>query len=377
LGVNSGNQPVDQIKKENVMPWSNWKTEDIGIKVLGAPAISSWKEGRLDVFVHSTENKLYHRVYENDMWQGPNWVDLSDGNQIEVSPGVVSWGPNRIDLFAVWGKQVHHRGFQNGTWNPWTENLEGYTNDAPAAASGKMLRVDILVHTNDNHMSRRFWESGVTVGWQSWETIGGTSQSLMSAPAAVATAQNRIDCFGRGGTGHLIYTWYQGVIQDSWREIDTLSIKDAPAVVSGTTADRGRVDVFVRGADDLLKHRVYYTALLRPEPPSETVHIAVAGDYLLKIARQYNVTLDQLKALNPQITPPDYKVQPGDRIVVARQESWSLHSDWEPGSSWEDLSPNKIASAPAAVGWWSANVLKRIDCFAQDANNNLIHTWWK
>jgi hypothetical protein len=38
---------------------------------------------------------------------------------------------------------------------------------------------------------------------------------------------------------------------------------------------------------------------------------------------------------------------------------------------------NKISSAPAAVAWWSANILKRIDCFAQDANNNLIHTWWK
>jgi hypothetical protein len=25
---------------------------------------------------------------------------------------------------------------------------------------------------------------------------------------------------------------------------------------------------------------------------------------------------------------------------------------------------------------WSSNILKRIECFAQDANNNLIHTWW-
>ena len=359
------------------MSWSNWKTEDIGINVSGAPAVSSWTEGRLDVFVRSAENRLYHRVYENDMWQGTNWADLSDGHAIEASPAAVSWGPNRIDLFAVWDKQVHHRGFQNGTWNPWTENLEGFTNDAPAAAAGKMLRVDVLVHTNDNLIARRFWESGVTIGWQNWETIGGASQNLMGAPAAVATAPNRIECFGRGASGRLIHTWYQGIIQESWAEIDTLSIKDTPAVVSGTTADRGRVDVFVRGADDLLKHRIYYTAIRRSEPPIETIHIAVAGDYLMKIARDYNVTLDALKALNPQIKPPGYPVQPGDRIVVARHESESLHSEWEPGGSWEDLSTNKIASAPAAVGWWSANMLKRIDCFAQDAENHLIHTWWK
>lgn len=142
------------------MIWSNWKPEDIGIKVKGAPAVSSWKEGRLDVFVCSTTNHLYHRVYENDKWQGDGWRDLSDGHKIEVSPGVVSWGPNRIDLFAVWDKQVHHRSYQDGHWNAWAENLEGITTDAPAAASWKKERVDVLVRTTDNRMSRRFWEIG-------------------------------------------------------------------------------------------------------------------------------------------------------------------------------------------------------------------------
>jgi LysM domain len=133
----------------------------------------------------------------------------------------------------------------------------------------------------------------------------------------------------------------------------------------------------VRGADDLLKHRIYYSALQSSPQPVETVYTAVPGDYLLSIARKYNLSLDALKALNPQITPPNYTINPGDRIVVARSESSKIYGDWEAGSSWEDISANQIASAPAAVGWWSMNVLKRIDCFAQDANNNLIHTWWK
>jgi LysM repeat protein len=174
-----------------------------------------------------------------------------------------------------------------------------------------------------------------------------------------------------------MHAWYQGIIQEHWSEIDTLSIKDAPAVVSATTTDRGRVDVFVRSADDLLKHRVYYTALRRNEPPNETVYVVRQGDSLLKIAGQFNVSLEKLKALNPQVKPPDYLIKPGDRIVVARQETQSIYSDWEAGSSWQDISANKIASAPAAVAWWGASVLKRIDCFAQDTNNNLIHTWWK
>jgi hypothetical protein len=363
-----------------MMAWSNWKTEDIGIKVAGAPAVSSWKEGRLEVIVHSTDNRLYYRAYENDIWQGANWKEITDARTVEVSPGAASWGQLRVDLFAVSNKEVHHRVWQNLTWNPWGENLDGITNDAPAATSWKAERIDVLVHTTDNFMSRRYWEAGKTFevgGWKNWENIGGQSKNLMSAPAAVATGPNQIDCFGRGSTGHLIHMWYQDDRQMTWEEIDTLAIKDAPAVVSGTSADRGRVDVFVRGPDDLLKHRIYYARLQAGQPTGDTIHTAVAGDYLLKIARQYNVSLDSLKALNPQIRPPDYVVHVGDRILIVHHEPVPPQSGWEPGGSWEDLSTNKISSAPSAAGWWSANVLKRIDVFAQDANNNLIHTWWK
>jgi hypothetical protein len=358
------------------MAWSNWKVENIGIKVLGTPAVSSWQEGRLDVLIRSTDNRLFHRVYQNETWQGANWTDLTDGKQMDTSPAAVSWGPNRIDLFAICGKQVHHRVFQNGSWVPWAENLQGFTNDAPAAASSKALRVDVLVHTSDNRMSRRYWEAGVPGGWQNWESIGGQTLNLMSAPAAVATAPNRVDCFGRNVNSRLIYTWYQGPIQESWREIDSLPFKETPAVVSAPSADRGRVDVFLRGVDDLLKHRVFYTALRRNEPANQSIYIAQTGDYMMKIARAYNMTLEALIALNPQIKPPAYAVQPGDRIVVSQQQTGSVHSDWEPGSSWENISTNKIASAPAAVAWWSGSIIKRIDCFAQNATNDLIHTWW-
>jgi hypothetical protein len=367
-------------RKENSMPWNNWKSEDIGIKVNGAPAVSSWADGRLDVFVRSTDDRLYHRVYENEGWQGTGWEDLSDGNKIEQSPGAVSWGLNRIDLFAVWDKQLHHRAYQNGTWNPWTENLDGVTNDAPAAASWKTERVDALVHTTDNFMSRRYWEKGkpseMGSGWQIWENIGGQSKTIKSAPAAVATTFNRIDCFALGSTDHLYHTWYQEEQQGQWAEIDSLTFKDAPAVVSGgINANQGRVDVFVRGTDDLLKHRIY---LATRGAGGDTIYTVVAGDSLSKIARKYNMSLQALKDLNPQVKGPLYVIHPGDKIVVARGNTASGNGEWESGGSWEDISTNKISSAPAAVAWWSpANALKRIDCFAQGDNNTLVHTWWK
>jgi LysM repeat protein len=364
------------------MSWNNWKSEGIGIKVKGAPAVSSWQEGRLDVFVRGADDHLYHRLYENDGWQGAKWEDLSDGHKIEQSPAAVSWGLNRIDLFAVWDKQLHHRACQDGKWSAWSENLEGATNDAPTAASWKMERVDVLVHTTDNFLSRRYWEKGKTFekgsGWKGWETVGGQGKTLKNAPAAASTGPNRIDCFAHGSSDHLFHAWYQDGKQEQWAEIDTLAIKDGPAAVSASNAGQGRVDVFVRGADDLLKHRVYYAGQQAGQPAGDTIYTVRDGDWMQKIADNHKMSLQALKNLNPQVKGPLFKIYPGDKIKIEHHNAVPGYGGWETGGSWEAISTNKISSAPAAVAWWNpANLLKRIDCFAQDANNNLIHTWWK
>jgi hypothetical protein len=296
------------IKKENNMAW-NSRLEEIGIKINGAPAIACRKEGCLDVFVRSLDNRLFYRAYENEVWQGSGWTDFSDGHTFETSPAAVSWGPDKIDLFAVWNQQVQHRYFQGGGWSAWAENLGGVTTDTPTAASWKPGRVDVLVRTSDNFMSRRYWEAD----WKDWENVGGQRMTLTSAPVAVATGPNRIDCFARGpNDGHLIRASYQEGQKQEWTEIDNLTIRSAPAVTSAATADSGRVDVFIRGTDDILRHRIYYTA-----------------------------------------------------------------SGWEQGSSWKDVNMTQVFSAPAAVAWWSGNALKRIDIFAQGANNSLVHTRWQ
>ena len=292
------------------MAW-NSKSEDIGIKVNGTPAIASRREGCLDVFVRSLDNRLFHRRYENEIWKGPAWTDISAGRLFEAAPAAVSWGPDKIDLFAVWNKQVQHLYYQSGVWSSWAENVGGVTLDTPAAASYKAGRVDVLVRTADNFMSRRFWEGS----WKDWENIGGQHMTLTSAPAAVATGPNRIDCFARGpNDGHLIHAWYQDGQRQEWTELDNLTIRSAPAVTSAATADRGRVDVFIRGTDDILRHRVLFVS------------------------------------------------QTG--------------ASWEQGSTWKDVNMTQVLSAPAAVAWWSGNALRRIDIFAQGANNSLVHTRW-
>jgi hypothetical protein len=210
--------------------------------------------------------------------------------------------------------------------------------------------------------------------WRDWENIGGELDCERARGGG--NGVNQIGASPRGQT-HLFHTWYQDAKQEQWAEIDTLAFKDAPAVVSGgINTNAGRVDVFVRGTDDLLKHRIYIATA--QGPAGDTIYTVVAGDSLSKIARKYSMTLQALKNLNPQVKGPLFVIHPGDKIVVARGSTAPGHGAWETGGSWENISVNKISSAPAAVASWSpANALKRIDCFAQGDNNQLIHAWWK
>jgi len=57
-----------------------------------------------------------------------------------------------------------------------------------------------------------------------------------------------------------------------------------------------------------------------PEPtatpePTPIVHVVAQGDTLSKIATQYGLTLDQLRAANPQITDPD-RIAIGDEVII-------------------------------------------------------------
>ncbi|MDF2936525.1 MAG: lysM, partial [Paenibacillaceae bacterium] len=45
------------------------------------------------------------------------------------------------------------------------------------------------------------------------------------------------------------------------------------------------------------------------------IHIVKQGDTLFEIAKKYGVTLDQLKAANPQITDPD-KIDVGQKVKI-------------------------------------------------------------
>jgi hypothetical protein len=68
--------------------------------------VASWGPNRLDVFVRSTDNAMWHKWWANS-WSG--WESL--GGTLTSDPAAVSWGPNRIDTFV--------KGADNALWHKW------------------------------------------------------------------------------------------------------------------------------------------------------------------------------------------------------------------------------------------------------------------
>jgi hypothetical protein len=113
----------------NVATWSLWDTlGGYGVDV----AVSSWAEGRLDVFVIGADGAMYHNAWNDSDWS--DWGNLG-GACISAAAGV-SWGLNRIDTFVIGPDHaLYHQWWDGSRWSGWAENLGGYCQNGVAAVS--------------------------------------------------------------------------------------------------------------------------------------------------------------------------------------------------------------------------------------------------
>jgi len=79
--------------------------------------VTSWGEGRLDVFAIGTGNTLHHNAFDADVGQGwsgwKNLVGPADPRLI----GVCSWAANRLDVFGIGPEDANSDCFHIG-WAP-------------------------------------------------------------------------------------------------------------------------------------------------------------------------------------------------------------------------------------------------------------------
>src|SRR5665647_1268322 len=85
---------TNQTPKTSV--WSaNWTSLGGNIASNTSPAVSS-STGRIDIYVISSDNALYHKNYTNGVWSA-NWTSLGGNIASNTSPTVSSGASGQLD----------------------------------------------------------------------------------------------------------------------------------------------------------------------------------------------------------------------------------------------------------------------------------------
>jgi hypothetical protein len=191
-----------------------WHTEH-------SPAVASWGQQRLDLFVTGANGHLWHNWQDHSPWY--YWEDWGAPHAgIASSPTAVSWGPDRIDCFVLGHDGLlHHKWYENphySGWEPVGSNGNVRLTGSPAVASWGPNRLDLFVHgvRGPNNEEHNIWHrhraGGDGTPWSQWVEIGNPippaaahhhAPPLKGDPAAVAFGTPGIMCFITAGDGAL------------------------------------------------------------------------------------------------------------------------------------------------------------------------------
>jgi hypothetical protein len=233
--------------------------EQLGGPTLGDVTAASWGPNRLDVFMRSHPlNTVMHRFFDGSGWSA--WETMGQpapdlvysAGRTPYSVTAVSWGSGRLDLFLHGTDNgIYHKSF-DGTWEPsqtFWEPLGGATVDDVTAVSWGAGRLDVFVRGTDDVIYHKFLNGN---SWAGWESLGGATGFQVSA---ASFGVGMLDVLVRG-TNNLIYhkTFNGSAWVPSLTGWNSLGGAATLGVVSPVSWGPGRLDVFAAGADS----NVYY-----------------------------------------------------------------------------------------------------------------------
>ncbi len=225
------NQVLHKRWRESQGNWSPAGTSwhDLGGQITGSPVVCSWGSGRLDIFVQGLNHGVWHKSWDNAIadWtpKDKGWHLL--GQEISGTPAVVSWGQGRLDVFVHGtGHQVWYKSYDasKGGWNPPGEEwicLGGNILGSPSVASWGPGRLDIVVCGHHHAVWHRSYDKS-RGGWSpetGWRSLGG---KIVGSPIIVSTGEGLFSVFARDKYGALLrkrwdqsaFKWYPS--QDEW-----------------------------------------------------------------------------------------------------------------------------------------------------------------
>jgi hypothetical protein len=168
----------------------------------------SWGSGRLDLFLHGTDNEIYHKSFDGT-WEPSqtDWLPLGGETVDDVT--AVSWGAGRLDVFVRGTDDVIYHKFLNGnSWAGW-ESLGGATGFQVSAASSGVGILDVLVRgTNNLTYHKTFNGSAWVPSLTGWNSLGGAATLGVVSP--VSWGPGRLDVFAAGADSNVYHAYFNG-----------------------------------------------------------------------------------------------------------------------------------------------------------------------
>ena len=220
--------------------------------VQSRPAVAGVRGAdRVDVFVRGSDNNIYLSQWTGSQWLPWQFRAAPPGGAVG-EPAAVSWAPGRLDVFVRGTDgQVYQRFWDGLAWNPgWLSQgaPPSSTDSEPAVAAQDSVRVDLFARGGDGRLWQKSWNGSA---WSAWaQPPGSGSTVLASPPSATSWGSGNLVVFARGADGGLIQDTFDG---GAWSIFAPVG-RTGELIQGGagaTSRGTGRVDVFVRGTDNL------------------------------------------------------------------------------------------------------------------------------
>jgi LysM repeat protein len=300
-------------------------------RLLSDAAFLGSHDGSQQILGEGIDHQLAYCYISNDerpRLEANNWQDLgrpgeSGGKKgINGRPAVVR-GMDGIHVF-VRGQDNHLWHISKGYGAPpgqlpkfgnWT-NLGGRLTSVPVAIfSGNMNdKIECFVIGEDNAL----WTiTGDGQNWTDFQNLGGQLKGLPTA-ANTFTGDSTF-VFGRGVHDKLWYRRRNGTAWQRWQSLDGQLTSDPAVILERTIYGGARLICMALGQKGALWERVYQ--ITRGEYGDTTSGVSTvtytvqAGDWIYRIGRALDVSVNDIKKANSQIRNFD-RIHAGDKLSI-------------------------------------------------------------
>jgi FlaG/FlaF family flagellin (archaellin) len=242
---------------------SSWTSLGGGIKANTNPAVIANNDGRLQVFVIGTNNQLYYKIQSapnSNTWSS-TWTSLGGGLRASTDPIAIANNDGRLQVFVVsTNNQLFYKtqtAAGSSTWTGWTSLGGGIKADtSPAVARNTDGRLQVFVVGTNNQLQYLTQTAAGSSTWSTaWTSLGGGLRANTD-PIAIANNDGRLQVFVLGTNNALFYKTQTAAGSSTWTGWTSLGggIKadTSPAVARNTD---GRLQVFIVGTNNQLYYK--------------------------------------------------------------------------------------------------------------------------